>query len=174
LGYHIFNLLKRFISFILLFVFIYNIGGYYIWFKLEQYNIQSEIRNDSHKKALTLISIPLNDKSCITWTEENKEFIYHGEMYDIVKTKIINNVKYYYCINDKKEKQLITDFIKKDSLQKKSENILQKVINNKYQTQPLKLIFYNQSIKLHFCMISSNYISNINDIHSPPPKTMIS
>ena len=95
-------------------------------------------------------------------------------MYDIVKTKIINNVKYYYCINDKKEKQLITDFIKKDSLQKKSENILQKVINNKYQTQPLKLIFYNQSIKLHFCMISSNYISNINDIHSPPPKTMIS
>lgn len=173
MGYHIFSDLKRFISFILLFIFIYNIGGYYIWFRLEQYNIQSEIQNGSQKKELTLISVPLNDKSSIIWTEENKEFIYHGEMYDVVKIKTINNINYYYCINDKKEKQLITDFIKKDSLQKKSENIIQKVIDNIYQTQAYKLIVYNQPVGIDFCMLSVNYKSNINDIHSPPPKTTI-
>jgi hypothetical protein len=166
--------LKKIIAVILLLVFLYNVSGYYIWFKLEQYNIKSEIRNNSEIKALTLIIIPLNGKSGLVWTEDNKEFIYHGEMYDVVKVKTGNNSKYYYCINDKKEKQLLTDFIKKDSSQKKSENIIQKVTVNKYQTKPFALIVYNQPITINYCILFNNYTSNISDIHSPPPKSAIS
>jgi hypothetical protein len=166
--------LKRIISVILLFVFLYNIGGYYIWFKLEQINIKSEIQNTSEVKTLTLITVSLHGKSDIIWTEENKEFIYHGEMFDVVKVKTDNNSKYYYCINDKKEKQLITDFIKKDCSQKKSENILQKVMDNKYQTKPFALIVYNQPIIINYCTLNNNYTFNSSDIHSPPPKSAIS
>ncbi len=166
--------MKRFISVILLFVFLYNISGYYIWFKLEQFNIKSEIRSGSEVKKMTLFTVPLNFKSGIVWIEDNKEFIYHGEMFDVVKMKINNNVKYYYCINDKKEKQLIVDFIKKDKSQKKSENILQKVINNKYQIQPFTLIVYNHPTIINFGILLIHYKSKTKDIISPPPKTIIS
>ncbi|MEO6220819.1 MAG: hypothetical protein ABIO81_10355 [Ginsengibacter sp.] len=51
-----------------------------------------------------------NNYKQIYWEEEGKEFSFKGEMYDVVKIKIINDEVVLYCIHDKKEKMLIDNY----------------------------------------------------------------
>lgn len=166
--------MKKVISYVLLLIFLYNTGGYYLWFKAEQFHIKSEIRKEIQTgikhEFLTIITVPVNDESSIKWVELDKEFIFHDEMFDVVKIKSDKKTKQYYCINDKNEKQLIADFIKKESSQKKSENILQKVINNKYQTKPFTLNIFDYFINVDFYALVDHYCSITIDVRSSPPK----
>jgi hypothetical protein len=49
----------------------------------------------------------------IVWEEEGKEFFLNGQMYDVAKKEIKNGKTILYCLNDKKEQQLLQDFVKK-------------------------------------------------------------
>ena len=50
-------------------------------------------------------------KNKLEWEEKNKEFSLNGEMYDVAKIKIIDGKTHLYCINDKKEKQLLDNLV---------------------------------------------------------------
>ena len=54
----------------------------------------------------------------------SREFIYNGEMYDIVKKEENDKQLFLYCINDKKEEKLEEEFAKKvekDAEEKKED-----------------------------------------------------
>ena len=54
--------------------------------------------------------ISLSGNKEIYWEEKGKEFMFKGEMYDVVKTKTVNGKVMLYCINDKKEKALVDNY----------------------------------------------------------------
>jgi hypothetical protein len=48
----------------------------------------------------------------IHWEEKGKEFMMGGEMYDVVKERSIGNRRIIFCINDKKEQELMKAYAK--------------------------------------------------------------
>jgi hypothetical protein len=105
------------------------------------------------------------------------EFRYKGKMYDIVKEVKTNESVIFYCINDKKEEQLLSQF---------SEQIKNSIGSDSPIGKMMKKLI-NYSLNDLFCFINNllyipNYINIINfcqsitlnslkiDIPSPPPK----
>lgn len=117
--------MKKLISILLLGVFAFNLGGYYLAFKALQVTAHQElverINNEEYNDYLTVeLKIPLALPYATTPTTEFKRvdgrFDYQGNVYKLVKQKHVNDTLYILCIKDHVEKQLITEF--KDYAQK--------------------------------------------------------
>ncbi|NPA67836.1 MAG: hypothetical protein GXO50_04415, partial [Chlorobi bacterium] len=110
--------MKKIVSAVFVFLFLFNIAGYYLWFGLQRYEIRKDVKTEIKKRmrlkkeALTLIIISEENKNEVLWIKIGKEFKYRGALYDVVSFEQKNGKKYYYCINDVKEKQLIEQFLK--------------------------------------------------------------
>ena len=161
--------MKKIISKILIAAFIFNIFGVPFAFKVVQINIKYEVRREIKAGANdNELEIIFADDEFIHWIFRGKEFRYKDEMYDVVKSKVIDNKKYYYCICDKKEKDLINQYNKTNS--SKTENIIKniKTILLFFDGIPnlLNFVFFNYIIYNYLINLIENYIV----IPSPPPK----
>jgi len=167
--------LGKYLSVILIFIFLSDLGGYHLWFYVWQNNnrkeIRKEIRMGLKEEDLSLIIVSIREESGISWIEPGKEFSYQGEMYDVVKIKIKNQEKYYYCIRDSKEKQLIANYNKNDRSGKEAAKIIRKF---NYQYIAEKNLPADPAYPLDIAIpeISVFYASNIIEIKSPPPKML--
>ena len=143
--------MKRILSILLVLTYFVMIEGSYLQFKLSQLILQKQIKEElrigANNKDLFLVIIPLHNDHNIHWVETNEEFTYKGELYDVVKIKIINNNKYIYCLNDRKEEQLIDHYYKSNTSKKSSEKKIIRNFNNKYF--PEQSITFNNFSKPH-------------------------
>ncbi len=150
-------------------------NGYYLYFKYLQYNIQhiiqQEIKKGMNEKELSLIIVSVKNKKEIFWIKKNKEFKYKDKMYDVVKIKILNKQKYFYCINDIKEKHLITIFSENNKRKNNLVLKLSKILNNKYFPKTYFVNIHFNPIEVRFTENNLFYKSKIIDIISPPPKS---
>ena len=139
--------------------------------KVQKESIKEKIIAQLKEEDLEVVSF--SNKN-IYWEEEGKEFYLNGEMYDVVKTKTINGKLMLYCINDKKEKQLIDNYnsITKNnsSSDKKGKNIVDNSIN-------LFVYSEEESTRESFRISLNKYSSFISPLaqntagkFSPPPK----
>ena len=55
-----------------------------------------------------------DNRGNIIWEEEGKEFSLNGQLYDVAKKQVVNGKTILYCLNDKKEEQLIGEMIRKE------------------------------------------------------------
>jgi hypothetical protein len=153
--------------------FLFNIGGYYVWFNVIKNKLQKEIRQEIRQglseKDLTLIVVPADDESGICWIKPGKEFTYQGNMFDVVKTKINGNKKFYYCINDIKEKKLIADFSKFHGLAQKTRKLLGN-FNYVFVLKTESLFHINETSNHDYFIKSLDAASNIEEVTVPPPK----
>ncbi len=101
--------MKALISYLLLFVFLFNILGYIIVFKITEIEVKRELKSKIKSSELHLISFSKNDFDQINWIEEGKEFILNNNMYDIVKKETSDKMVLLYCIDDKQETQLFSN-----------------------------------------------------------------
>ncbi len=166
--------MRKLVFILLTSVFLFNTGGYYLWFSVLKQNIHKEIRQEIEKglkeKDLSLIIVSESNKTGICWTKPDKEFKYKGEMYDVVKVKIKNQKKYYYCINDSKENRLIAHFDKSKNARKRIEKIVKRT-HNPYFPLQFSLSTNNYASNFRYVSIDIFYSSNIVDTLSPPPKS---
>lgn len=166
--------MKKLISIGILSIFLYNIGGYYLWFSILQNKIQNKIEEEIEaglkSEDLTLIIVQAEKDQEICWIKPNREFRYKGDMYDVVKIKYVPGKKYYYCLNDKKEKQLIAGFNKTHNTKKESEKRLKRNFNYNSYIEHFTLTKRIYPIGLTFSAIENFYSSETIDINSPPPK----
>lgn len=166
--------MRKLTSLILLVVFLFMSDGYDIYFRYMQYTINTEIgkviEGGVKDKDLTVIVVPLNNEREIKWIKKGKEFKYKGKMYDVAKVEIKGINKYYYCINDTKELQLLSDFAKHNN--RKNDIFLKqkKPIQHKYFQKEFSLNagFYN--LLNNFPKDKDHYKSKFIDVDSPPPK----
>jgi len=145
-----------------------------LYFKYLQHNIQQEINNEIkeglNEKDLSVVIIPLKDENKIIWTKKNKEFKYKGLMYDVVKTKIKNGNKYYYCINDVKEKKLITSFFRNNRRKNKSLLKLKNILSKKYLSNKFSKRISIKNTNIYLFENQEFYKSKILEVLSPPPE----
>ena len=158
----------------LLLIFLFNLGGYYIWYAILQWDIRQEVRAEIKKglkeKDLCLISLPLKDENTLHWEEKGKEFRFEGNLYDVVKTKVLLGKRIYYCINDKKERELIAHFQQSVQTKKEQEKRLRQSIDIQYLSPKSILIsphLLSERLYFYYALI---YRLHWIDIQSPPPK----
>lgn len=172
-----FVMLKRCLTGFLLVVFLYNAGGYYLCFRYYQESVRREMKLSIRKgipaNELTEIIIDLSKgrlseneaKKGISWVKPGKEFRYKGNIYDVVKTSFKNNRKTIYCINDSKEKKLLTEFwkLKTRRLEKRIKSMVS------YYSIPsiFEIIQYERSFD--FGIVVNFYHSTTHEVLSPPP-----
>ncbi len=86
--------------------------GYHFFCAIERMQARQAI------KAQIISGIPetsldkIEENSNINWLEQDKEFLLHQTMYDVVSIKIVNGKKLFFCINDEKEQQIIQKSLK--------------------------------------------------------------
>ncbi len=102
--------MKKILPIALLTIFLFNVAGYFIAFKIEQYqikeSIESEIRSGINTENLTIITIKKADIATVQWTESGKEMRYNDALYDVVRSEESKDAVSYYCLNDSKEESL--------------------------------------------------------------------
>lgn len=102
--------LKKTAAILFILVLIVSQAGYYFYFTIHQRQAKREI------KMLIRAGLPdtalnvITENSRMRWEKKDKEFHLDGEMYDVVKTIKKEGKTVYYCINDKKEKELVSNF----------------------------------------------------------------
>ncbi len=175
-------LLKKVTVFILLGIFLFNTAGYFIAFKILQYQIQKEIKTEIKQQLdpseCTIITIPKHELNNIAWEDEGEEFYYKEELYDIIRSTETKDSITFCCINDQKEEELLeklNDHIDRHSIEHKSlKNRNAKKINN-----PVKKLFFEVASS-SFLSITNQSITFPSDyfyytpvfieIVSPPPE----
>ncbi len=102
--------IKKTISIILLFIFLYNISGYYIAFSVQQTEVKkivrSFFRSGGQEDMLVLRILAEKEKEIVWYNQE--EFNLNGKMYDVAFMKHEKNILLLYCYNDSKEDHLFT------------------------------------------------------------------
>jgi hypothetical protein len=161
--------------------------GYFIVFKCLQFNVRSEIKSVIKEgmalKDLSLIKIHISkyspDENLLSWKEEN-EFLYKGNMYDVVRQEAHYDTIYYYCINDLKENELFSGLDKQVNDQMnnhaKSGNyhkIFKFDKDNNFLKQHLRLNISDFKLSKEFYSSEVKYLSVYPDKDSPPPKFFI-
>lgn len=170
---------KRIIVTLVVSAIIWNSGGYYIFFRTLQAGIRAEMKSEAEnicENDLVRIELKDGDISGISWLKKDKEFIYKGEFYDIVKIKRSVNSNIYLCIRDIKEKKLVENYnatSRKDNCLDLITEIIFKLLN------PLTI---NQlSGELAFFLPGYHIFGNHNYILSkgfapilvPPPRKLL-
>jgi hypothetical protein len=170
--------MKKFLSILLVFAFSYSFIGYYLNFEIEQYLVKEEVKenilNHLPVNQLILIKISSGNHESITWTELGKEFRFSGTMYDVIKSKVVNDTSYFYCYNDTKESKLLANL---DKLVKDQANNSKSKSNQKKQEiiffYQIELFSQNLSEKpVQYFIHSVGFASILTDVLSPPPKAI--
>lgn len=174
--------MKKIASIFLLGIFLFNTVGYYVFFKIAQRQIKSEIKKEIklnlNPSELTTIKFSISEINNIHWLEKGKEFIYNNQMFDIVKRTSIGGTITLYCINDKQEKKLFKNLeeqvLKQIEQNKNSKNNSSK----KGGDQQLKTYFFEtisfcitpNVSEIKFTPYNEQYTSVITSITTPPPQ----
>lgn len=147
------------------------------WSFVSNLNTQYSLLNTQISYLKSQISNLNTEDSRYFHRIDKGEFRYKGKMYDIVKEVKTNDSVIFYCINDKKEEQLLSQFSDqiKNSLGSDSPigKMMKKLIN--YSLNDLFFFLTNHhfipnSFNINNIFLSISVKSLKIDIPSPPPK----
>jgi hypothetical protein len=151
-------------------------GGDYVWFRILQSEIveeiSHEIRMGMKKENLSKLILSKSETKHICWIKQDKEFIYRGEMYDVVNLRTQNQNLVIQCYKDVREKKLISDFTKTHDPKRTAELQTKKIYSILYFQQILTLKKNTLVTDFLFPHCISLYKSNSILKHFPPPKML--
>ena len=165
---------KALASSLLLILFTSQVGYYFIY-TIHQHILKEEMEREllAHipdSSLEVIIAEHVADK--IVWEEKNKEFSLDGILYDVARIEKKEGKTFLYCINDKKEKQLLDNLVK--AVNKNHDN---KQGRNNIKSLVLDLVCMSDDEQIRSFFVPSAYsffnvslVSSFEEIHSPPPK----
>ncbi|MGB8192069.1 MAG: hypothetical protein WCF67_09125 [Chitinophagaceae bacterium] len=170
--------MRKVATILLLFVMFINQVGYYFLCNYQQYQVRQQMKREllaNLPEAQLDIVIVEDSEKPILWEEEGREFYLGDEMYDVVRQEKKNGKTYIYCINDKKEKQLLDHLVKvikagRDTRKRSGKNVV------KYQVvdfEPPRIesfphISFFQ--KPQYACFSAHLLTYDEEIKGPPPR----
>jgi hypothetical protein len=178
---------KKPFSILLLLVFAFNLGGYYVFFWAMRHTANKELvhrldANDYSSEEVIELQIPFTLPYPIFNTGFERvdgKFEHEGEIYKLVKQKLVNDTLYIVCLQDKKEMQITSAFKDYSRLSndmpashgKHSSSILNKLIKDYNYDQVIDLISISGwSRNQRWCQVEFLVTSPELEILSPPPK----
>lgn len=173
--------MKQLISWIILLLFLTNIGGFFYVFKIKEYAIKKEIKTkikkDVPKDELCTFIITDANSHKFEW-EHSKEFRFNGMMYDVVyKTVNDDGTTTLECVSDVQETQLFKDLnnylVKEITNQNNGKHPLvefHNFLNNLIFIPDVTCIYPNEVISNSVIMELPQYYTNpfIQGIYTPP------
>jgi hypothetical protein len=176
--------MKRILSISLLMIFLFQMAGYYLVFKIQQHEIRKEFKRLLFEGIAEdkLVTFEIDDfqkseaQSGIKFIEDH-EILYRGTFYDIVRKEIHGSMIKYFCIADHDETRLYADLGRfvKDEMNKNGERKKQ---NSNYKQ--LLNPFTISTVCPNFKVFASDFLPKINYHFSiqlwntfplvPPPK----
>lgn len=178
--------LKKAVSILLLIVFLFNVGGYYIvfWGLIKHSEKALAIRLDEHQylsEELVELSIPLSlpyPTQQREFERVNGKFEHNGVHYKLVKQRHKNDTLYIICIKDHAQKKLVkslNEFVKLTndlpSSSEKSPDLSGKFLKDFESEEAEKIIHvHGWSAKILFVEQHPLFIGEIIRIPSPPPE----
>jgi len=173
---------------VLLFVFLFNIGGYYVLYLGWRYQSNTAMtarldhENYAEEETVT-IKIPFNlpyqaDQS--TFKRMEGEFQYKGEFYKLVKQKIEKDTLSIVCIKDHQEKKIFNFMadMAKSSSDSPASTATMKLLNSlikDYVPSTIITISLQQGWSSDFTFSakqSFNLLTRNFPVVSPPPKLL--
>ena len=118
------------------------------------------------------------DSDNLQWIEDN-EFRYENLMYDLVKTKVVGDSVYLYCIMDEEETKLYAYFEKYLQHSKKKDlDQLKDISSVNIFLSQLYSNSLNADFENHLHLTDQNYyyltlstLDGENFLHTPPPRS---
>jgi hypothetical protein len=170
----------------LLIVFLFNVGGYYIVFwglRLQaDKQLTTRLDADLYNTHETIeLKIPVTLPYPIQQQEFQRidgRFEHHGEFFKLVKHKLQNDTLYIICIRDHQTKHLVntmTDYVKLTQAlpgtSQKALNFLGKLLKDFYSQADIGIALnYGFSMVILFKKTSDSLPDPVIPVHSPPPK----
>jgi hypothetical protein len=175
-------LVRKTVSFILLFCLLVYIGGYHLIYCLYQQGLKTEMKaflkeNKSSQFGIKLEFAVVNNKikdENFSWEDENEEFRYHEELYDVVKIEKREDKIVLVCLKDNDENQLENQIkeihkINKTGSSKTSQFNL-KFFSLFYLEKQSKIFVLGNEKKEIIPTYSSHLQTSFFDIKLPPPR----
>jgi len=120
---------QRLVPVLLVTAILYNIFGYFVVFQVNRARVRSEMKQqiaDAGRKVHVLrIFDP--EKSPVFRRIHAKEFVYKGQMFDVLKEVRQGRTTLFYCIRDVKEELLLAG-LRKAANSRESQNLLHHLI----------------------------------------------
>lgn len=125
--------MKKLIAIVLLLCISVQIWGYHLYFTFQRAFVKSEVkamlRNKPDEASTTKFAFNTGNKEDrqLMWEDEH-EFRYNGEMYDVIEKRTVDGVLQIRCISDKAETALVQHY--KGLLNDDFSNAPQKKMNS--------------------------------------------
>jgi hypothetical protein len=178
--------MKKILSILFLLVFVYNLAGFFIVFKCQQYSVKSDmkalLKKDIPDSKLDKIIIPDADinsgTSDFRYLDDNKEFFYNGKLYDIARSYDDGIKTVFYCINDMNEEQLyskLEEHIQRNNDQNipgktQTASLLKGMIKDYFPQRPL-IQFSNTGSEIFFHEQQQSLLKQFIPVFTPPPES---
>ena len=178
--------MKKLFAILLLIVFLFNVGGYYVVFVALRFQATVELtqRLDADQYSqdeLVELRLPVNLPYPLQENDFQRvdgKFEHEGQFYRLVKQKLENDELIIICIKDKKEKQLdqsMKDYSKFandiPSSSKKTQNILSKLLKDFESLESGTIQRSNRWLQnISFASLECKIANEPLSITAPPPK----
>jgi len=110
--------MKRVFALLFLFVFFFNVGGYYIMYWGLRQQANAELRDQldaglyTENQTVTIkVPVALPYQTDRDYERVDGSFEYKGDFYKLVKQKTQSDTLYVICIRDQQEKHLVGEMI---------------------------------------------------------------
>lgn len=139
--------------------------------------VKKEMRAEvlSHDESIaTRLVFTDNELKELQWEEESSEFVYRGEMYDVIKIQKDGGKTIVWCIDDRKETALITTYLKfhKQSPEKNPSNSLLKFLTIQFEpTAFCELTPLVSNHSFNYSLYTFTLPFSEGSILLPPPKS---
>lgn len=146
--------------------------GYHLVFHVQLSAVKSEMRtfllNQKDHKDLIELSFTNEESKQLEWEEET-EFKYEGEMYDLIEKKMKADQVVLRCIADRKETALLQEY-QKNTKRNNSNSFIAQLITAQFILPADYSLQQPQSvIKRNFINTSPSLLSSVSKVSSPPP-----
>lgn len=102
--------MKRVITISLLFSLLAPVAGMFVWLQYEKKQVKEEVKhallNGLERDQLVCLTFPVDELEAFIEWENEYEFEFRGEMYDVVETESSDGFISFWCWHDSKETRL--------------------------------------------------------------------
>jgi hypothetical protein len=179
---------KKLFSILLLVIVLFNITGFFVIFKIEQFHIRKAIKRQIKagvsEDELHFFSFSQKEFNELDWTKKGKEFRLENTMYDVVRLEKFKDFIHLYCVNDKEESVLFANLYERIQYKMNQEsNIPNSPLNNILKI--FNLVYVSKEYSYQLAGYSVQSASTLNDFRvvfytspfikseTPPPNSII-
>ena len=131
--------------------------------------MKAYLKSQQHHKDVVQLSLTKVESNQLYWEDED-EFEYKGEMYDVIDRKLTEGVWHIRCVADTKETDLLNEYQKNNKHSSSGESTIVQLITMQFDLPTNTFLKQPQDIvRKYFTDYSSSLTDVASEVLLPPP-----